>query len=192
MVTFVRGEWNWYHRSGPTPTKSIFVFPICAWLQTQYNPKQPQKITDAYLSIPSPRHALTIGFWLLHRYENNFLPDSLGIFYPQNIQKSWLAYEINDPILSPPGWKRSPPIADWCVITHGHWWTPSGEVGPIISPYTHKSGVRHRKRKMDSGGLPNDPLFRMPVPPVAHECMRSGSDVFMAEVIIMLARNITE
>jgi hypothetical protein len=60
------------------------------------------RCTYAFIYIPSPHHALITGIWLMHRYEINFLPHSPGIFYRQNIRKSWLSYQINDPFLSPP------------------------------------------------------------------------------------------
>ena len=45
---------------------------------------------------------------------------------------------------------------------------------------------------MESGGLPNDPLFAISVPSVTHECIRSENDVFIAEVFITLANNVKE
>ena len=66
---------------------------------------------------------------------------------------------------------------------------PSGDVGPILLPYTHKSEIHHREGKMESGGTPSPPLLMIAAMFVVLDHMRPGCSVLMALVFVMLAIN---
>ena len=66
---------------------------------------------------------------------------------------------------------------------------PSGDVGPILLPYTHKSEIYHREGKMEYGGTPSPPLLMIVAMFVVLDHMRPGCSVLMALVFVMLAIN---
>jgi hypothetical protein len=66
---------------------------------------------------------------------------------------------------------------------------PSGDVGPIILPCTHKSDIHHREGKMESGGIPSPPLLMVAAIVVVSDHMRPVCSVLVAVVFVMLAIN---